>query len=259
MSDAQHLLFELGCEELPPASLLKLSHALLEGIKLGLTEAELSFGACIAYATPRRLAVLIKDLASAQVDKSIEKRGPAVKAAFNDEGEPTKACQGFARSCGTTVDQLKRIQTEKGEWLAFTQEVKGQASDQLIPDIIRKSIHQLPIAKRMRWGASTVEFVRPVHWAVLMYGTTVINTEILGLTTGNISYGHRFHAPEAITIIAPESYEAALLAQGKVIPSFEQRMQIIRDAANSAATAVGGIAHIDEDLLAEIAALNSQY
>lgn len=256
MSDAQHLLFELGCEELPPASLLKLSHALLEGIKLGLTEAELSFGACIAYATPRRLAVLIKDLASAQVDKSIEKRGPAVKAAFNDEGEPTKACQGFARSCGTTVDQLKRIQTEKGEWLAFTQEVKGQASDQLIPDIIRKSIHQLPIAKRMRWGASTVEFVRPVHWAVLMYGTTVINTEILGLTTGNISYGHRFHAPEAITIIAPESYEAALLAQGKVIPSFEQRMQIIRDAANSAATAVGGIAHIDEDLLAEIAALN---
>ncbi len=256
MSQTQHLLFELGCEELPPASLLKLSNALLENIKLGLSEAELSFSECLAYATPRRLAVLIKDLASAQADKSIEKRGPSVAAAFNDEGQPSKACQGFARSCGTTVDQLQRIETNKGEWLAFTQEVKGQASVDLVPDIIRKSISQLPIAKRMRWGASTVEFVRPVHWAVLMYGTTVINTEILGLTTGNSSHGHRFHAPEAITIRSPETYEATLLEQTKVIPSFAQRMQIIRDAANSAAAAVGGIAHIEDDLLEEIAALN---
>jgi len=256
MSDAQHLLFELGCEELPPASLLKLSNALLDNIKLGLAEAELSFGECITYATPRRLAVLIKDLASAQADKNIEKRGPSVAAAFNDEGEPSKACQGFARSCGATVDQLERIQTAKGEWLSFTQEVKGQTSVELIPDIIRKSITQLPIAKRMRWGASSVEFVRPVHWVVLMYGAMVINTEILGLSTGNNTHGHRFHAPEAITITAPENYEATLLAQGKVIPSFAQRMQIIRDAANSAASAVGGVAYIEEDLLEEIAALN---
>ncbi|MBE0469779.1 MAG: glycine--tRNA ligase subunit beta [Methyloprofundus sp.] len=256
MSAAQHLLFELGCEELPPASLLKLSNALLDGITLGLTEADLSFGECTAYATPRRLAVFIQDLASAQADKSIEKRGPSVAAAFDAEGVPSKACQGFAKSCGTTVDQLERIQTDKGEWLSFTQEVKGQASVELIPDIIRKSINQLPIAKRMRWGASTVEFVRPVHWAVLLYGTTVINTEILGLTTGNISHGHRFHAPDAITIASPESYAVTLLEQGKVIPSFAQRMQIIRDAANSAASAVGGIAHIEEDLLEEIAALN---
>ena len=256
MSTAQDLLFELGCEELPPASLAKLSNALLDNIKLGLEQAELSFGECIAYATPRRLAVFIKDLNSAQADKSVEKRGPAVKAAFNAEGEPTKACQGFARSCSTTVDQLQRIQTDKGEWLAFTQEVKGKASVELIPDIIRKSITQLPIAKRMRWGTSNVEFVRPVHWAVLMYGTTVIKTEILGLTTGNTTHGHRFHAPEAITIASPESYEATLLKQGKVIPSTEQRAQIIRDAANKAASEVGGIAHIEEDLLAEIAALN---
>ncbi len=256
MSAAQHLLFELGCEELPPASLLKLSNALLNNIKLGLGEADLSFGDCIAYATPRRLAVLIKDLASAQADKSIEKRGPAVQAAFNDEGQPSKACQGFARSCGTSVDQLERVQTDKGEWLAFTQQVKGQSSVALIPDIIRKSISQLPIAKRMRWGASTVEFVRPVHWALLMYGATVINTEILGLSTGNMTHGHRFHAPEAISITEPENYEATLLKQGKVIPSFAQRMQIIRDAANSAAAAVGGIAYIEDDLLEEIAALN---
>jgi len=256
MSTTQHLLFELGCEELPPTSLLKLSYALLENIKQGLAQADLSFGECIAYATPRRLAVVIKDLVAAQADKEIEKRGPAVKAAFNEEGAPTKACEGFARSCGASVNQLQRIATEKGEWLVFTQSIKGQASIELVPDIIRKSIHQLPIAKRMRWGASKTEFVRPVHWAVLMYGDTVINTEVLGLVTSNQTQGHRFHAPQAITIKSPESYAQTLLEQGHVIPSFTQRMQIIREAADTAATAVGGIAHIEDDLLEEIAALN---
>lgn len=256
MSDTQHLLFELGCEELPPASLRKLSDALLENIQQGLTQADLTFGEAIAYATPRRLAVLIEDLASSQADKSIEKRGPALQVAFNAEGEPSKACQGFARSCGTTVEQLSTIKTDKGEWLSFNQEVKGQDSVALIPEIISKSITQLPIAKRMRWGSSNTEFVRPVHWAVLMYGQDIIKTEILGLNTGNITYGHRFHAPEAITIDTPLSYSKVLLEQGKVIADFSQRMQIIRDAANSAASAVEGIAHIEEDLLEEIAALN---
>ncbi len=256
MSDTQHLLFELGCEELPPASLQQLSNALLENIQQGLQAADLSFGASISYATPRRLAVLIKDLVSAQADKSVEKRGPAVQAAFNDEGEPTKACQGFAKSCGTTVEQLSRLKTDKGEWLAFTQQIQGQTSVDLIPDIIRKSITQLPIAKRMRWGSSNTEFVRPVHWVVLMYGTTIINTEILGLETGNTTYGHRFHAPAGIRINNPENYETNLLEHGKVIPDFDKRMQIIADAANSAAAAVDGIAYIEADLLAEITALN---
>ncbi len=256
MSDSQHLLFELGCEELPPASLNKLSVALLTNIQQGLIQANLSFGECKAYATPRRLAVLINDLVSSQADKSIQKRGPAVQAAFNDLGEPSKACLGFAKSCATTVEQLSRLKTDKGEWLSFTQEIKGQPSIKLIPDIIRKSIIQLPIAKRMRWGASNTEFVRPVHWAVLMYGTHIIETNILGLTTGNLTQGHRFHAPEAITVPSPETYESCLLKQGKVIADFNQRMQIIRDAANNAASNVGGIAHIEDDLLAEIAALN---
>lgn len=256
MSQTQHLLFELGCEELPPASLRKLSDALLENIQQGLNQADLTYGECTAYATPRRLAVLIKDLINAQADKSIEKRGPAMQAAFNAEGAPSKACQGFAKSCGTTVEQLSTLKTDKGEWLSFTQAVKGQSSIALIPDIISKSITHLPIAKRMRWGASNTEFVRPVHWAVLMYGQTIIETEILGLNTGNTTYGHRFHAPEAITIDTPESYAVTLLAQGKVIADFSRRMQIIRDAANSAASAVNGIAHIEADLLEEIAALN---
>ena len=256
MSESQHLLFELGCEELPPASLSKLSDALLTNIQQGLNQADLSFGECIAYATPRRLAVLIKDLVSAQADKSIEKRGPAIQAAFNAEGEPSKACLGFAKSCGTTVEQLSRLKTDKGEWLSYTQQVKGQLSVDLIPDIISKSIAQLPIAKRMRWGASSTEFVRPVHWAVLMYGSDIIKTEILGLSTGNTTHGHRFHAPGPITINTPESYEKTLLEQGKVIPGFTQRIQQIRDAANSAASAIGGIAHIEDDLLEEVAALN---
>ncbi|MBT3813175.1 MAG: glycine--tRNA ligase subunit beta [Gammaproteobacteria bacterium] len=256
MSDTQDLLFELGCEELPPASLRKLSDALLKNIQQGLTHADLSFGESIAYATPRRLAVLIKDLVSSQADKRIEKRGPALQAAFNAEGEPSKASLGFAKSCGTTVEQLSTVKTDKGEWLSFTQKVKGQASVALIPEIISKSISQLPIAKRMRWGSSNIEFVRPVHWAVLLYGQDIINTEILGLSTSNTTYGHRFHAPEAITIDAPLRYESILLEQGKVIADFNQRMQLIRDAANSAASAVDGIAHIEEDLLEEIAALN---
>ncbi|RLA22132.1 MAG: glycine--tRNA ligase subunit beta [Gammaproteobacteria bacterium] len=256
MSDTQHLLFELGCEELPPASLGKLSNALLENIQQGLTQAELSFGECVAYATPRRLAVLINDLISVQADKSIEKRGPAIQAAFNAEGEPSRACQGFAKSCGTTVEQLSTLKTDKGEWLSFTQQVKGQPSIALIPEIITKSIAQLPIAKRMRWGASNTEFVRPVHWAVLMYGKKIINTKILGLSTGSTTYGHRFHAPEAISIDAPENYQNILLESGKVIADFSQRMDLIRDAANRVASEVGGIAHIEEDLLEEIAALN---
>ncbi|GFO71886.1 glycyl-tRNA synthetase beta chain [Bathymodiolus japonicus methanotrophic gill symbiont] len=256
MSNTQHLLFELGCEELPPASLRKLSNALLENVQQGLNQAGLNYGECIAYATPRRLAVLIKDLASSQADKHIEKRGPAVQAAFDAKGEPSKACLGFAKSCGTTVEQLSTLKTGKGEWLSFSQEVKGQPSVVLIPEIIAKSINQLPIAKRMRWGASNTEFVRPVHWALLMYGQDVIDTEILGLSTGNITYGHRFHAPKAITVTAPEKYATILLGQGKVIADFNQRMQIIRDAANSAASAVSGIAHIEEGLLEEIAALN---
>jgi len=256
MSAAEHLLFELGCEELPPVSLRKLSEALATGIQGGLKAAELSYGECTVYATPRRLALVLKDVASAQADKNVEKRGPAVKAAFDAEGKPSKACEGFARSCGTTVDKLERLKTDKGEWLAFTQAIKGKVSTELIPDIIRKSISQLPIAKRMRWGAYATEFVRPVHWAVLLYGTDVIETEILGLSTGNLSYGHRFHAPESLVIESPETYEATLLAHAKVIPSFEQRKTLIFDAANKAAEAVGGVAHIETDLLEEIAALN---
>jgi glycyl-tRNA synthetase beta chain len=256
MTNSKHLLFELGSEELPPKTLLTLSNALLNNIVKELAAAELTFTGSKAYATPRRLAVLIENLSAAQPDKTVEKRGPAVQAAFGADGAPSKAAMGFADSCGTSFDKLERLKTDKGEWLAFAQTIKGQATESLIPDIIRQSIAVLPIAKRMRWGSFATEFVRPIHWAVLLYGNSVIKTEILGLETGSTTQGHRFHAPQKLAINNPEDYQDILYQQGKVIADFAQRKAIILDMAQKAAAAVNGIAHIEDDLLEEIAALN---
>lgn len=256
MLEKQNLLFELGSEELPPKTLLKLRNALADGIIAGLNEAELSFSNVRSFAAPRRLAVFIENLAQMQADKTVQKRGVAVKAAFQEDGSPTKAALAFAQSCGVEFDQLERLKTDKGEWLACTQTIAGQTAQQLVPEIIRKSIANLPIAKRMRWGNFATEFVRPVHWAVLLYGDEIIETEILGLQTGNQTRGHRFHAPQVITIDKPENYAQILLSQGKVIADFEVRKNQIRADAEKAASVVNGIAHIEDDLLDEVTALN---
>ena len=256
MTASNHLLFELGCEELPPKSLKKLSQALLDNILQGLQEAGLAYGQAKAYATPRRLAVLIEDLAGFQPDKTVEKRGPALQAAFDKDGLPSKAVLGFAASCGAGFEQLERLSTDKGEWLIFRQEVKGRPTSELLPDIIRKSLQNLPIAKRMRWGNFDSEFARPVHWVVLLFGEQVIETEVLGIPTGRLSRGHRFHAPQAILINQPLEYAELLRTAGQVIADFEQRMTVIRTAAQQAAEKLGGIAHIEDDLLEEVAALN---
>ncbi len=253
---AQHLLFELGSEELPPKSLLKLSQALHDHLVQGLRDAQLTFTGSKAYATPRRLAVLIENLESRQPDSVVEKRGPAIQAAFTPDGKPSKAAEGFAASCGATFEQLERLKTDKGEWLIYKQAVTGQPVENLLPDIVRKSIAGLPIAKRMRWGNRADEFVRPVHWAVLMYGKSPIACQILGLTTGTETRGHRFHAPSAIVIEQPENYGDILFRHGKVIAGVEQRKLLIREKAESAAQTVGGFAHIEDDLLEEVAALN---
>jgi glycyl-tRNA synthetase beta chain len=254
--EKQDLLFELGCEELPPKTLLKLSNALTDGIVQGLNDAELAFSNVKSFAAPRRLAVFIENLQGAQADKTVQKRGVSIQAAFQPDGTPSKAALAFAQSCGMEFDQLERLKTDKGEWLACTQTIAGQTTQQLIPDIIRKSLANLPIAKRMRWGNFTTEFVRPVHWAILLYGDEIIETEILGLQTSNQTRGHRFHAPQNLTISKPENYADILLSQGKVIADFEQRKSQIRADAEKAALTVNGIAHIEDDLLEEIAALN---
>jgi len=256
MSQSKDLLFELGSEELPPKSLQTLSQALVDRVKEGLDLAELSYHSIESFATPRRLAFIIRGLALAQMDKTIEKRGPAIQAAFSEDGTPSKAAEGFARGCGTTVDQLGRLKTDKGEWLAFQQQIKGLPTEQLISDILIKSIRQLPIAKRMRWGNSDIEFVRPVHWCVLIFGEQLIETEILGLTTGRESRGHRFHAPDPIIIDSPDHYATILREKAYVLADFTERQRVIRDEANAVAETIQGIAHIETDLLAEITALN---
>ncbi|MFM8331073.1 MAG: glycine--tRNA ligase subunit beta [Candidatus Methylumidiphilus sp.] len=255
MPATNDLLFELGTEELPPKSLLTLSRALQAGVEAGLKKAGLSYGEFVSYATPRRLAFWVKDLATAQPDQTVEKRGPALNAAYTADGALSKAAEGFVRSCGTTADQLSTLKTDKGEWLVFKQAVKGAATAALIPDIIRQSLNALPIAKRMRWGAGVAEFVRPAHWVVLLFGDTVIDTTILDLPSGRITRGHRFHKPGTITVNTPASYAEQLRTEGQVISNYAERMDAIRAGANQAATSVSGSAHIDPDLLEEIAAL----
>ncbi|HIL92033.1 MAG TPA: glycine--tRNA ligase subunit beta [Cycloclasticus sp.] len=254
MSTSKDLLFELGCEELPPTALKTLRDSLLKGICDGLDEANLNFGTVHSFATPRRLTVWLEGVQVSQEDIEVEKRGPAVAAAYDKEGNPSKAALGFARGCGAEFSDLGTLKTDKGEWLSYNKLEKGQAAELLIPGIVEKSLTRLPIAKRMRWGSSNAAFVRPVHWAVLLFGGNVITTELLGLTTSNTSYGHRFHAPEAITITSASEYETQLNA-AHVVANTEKRKAIIEEQANVAASAVNGTAHIEPALLDEITAL----
>lgn len=255
MSKKKDLLIEIGTEELPPKALLKLSNAFTAGTEEGLKKAELDFTAVESFATPRRLAVLVKGLDDAQADKEVERRGPAVAAAFDTDGKPTKATEGFARSCGITPDQLETIQTDKGDWLVFRSNQKGQATAELIPGILNDALAKLPIPKRMRWGDLESEFVRPVHWVVLLFGDEVIDTEILSVHSGRDTRGHRFHAPEPIQIKAPATYAATLKESGKVLADFAERRELIRKQVVEAATKAGGNAVIDEDLLDEVTGL----
>ena len=170
MTDAQDLLFELGTEELPPAALKRLSESLAIEFEAGLADAMLKFSDIQTFATPRRLAIIAKDCSTRQPDRDIHRRGPAVQAAFDADGNPTKAAEGFARSCGTTIDQLDREKTDKGEWLAYKIQEVGKPADQLLPDIADKALNRLPIPKRMRWGDGDAQFVRPVHWLLFLHG-----------------------------------------------------------------------------------------
>lgn len=255
MAETHNLLFELGTEELPPKSLLKLSEALKDNMAAGLEKAGLSYAAIEAYATPRRLALLVQGLAAAQPDQTVERRGPALNAAYDANGAPTKATEGFAKSCGVTADQLITLKTDKGEWVGLIQEVRGKPTEALIPDIIRQSLAALPIAKRMRWGAGLAEFVRPVQWVVLIYGDGVIECEILGVAAGRITRGHRCHAPDPIEVTNPGEYAGLLTTQGHVLPDFAERRTRIEQLAHQTAAAVQGKPLIDPDLLDEITAL----
>ncbi|MCP5169474.1 MAG: glycine--tRNA ligase subunit beta [Hahellaceae bacterium] len=252
----QDFLVEIGTEELPPKALPTLSKSFADGIEAGLKEANLGYSKIERFAAPRRLAVRISGLELQQPDIQIEKRGPALKAAYDAEGNPSKALEGFLRSCNAGIEQIETLETDKGSWIVFRATQTGQKTEDLLAAMIEKSLSQLPIPKRMRWGSSRVEFVRPVHWIIMLLGETVIDCKILGLQANNQTFGHRFHAPGAIKINTPSEYESKLEQEGKVLAVFEQRREKIRAGVAAIAKTVNGQAVIDESLLDEVTALN---
>ena len=249
------LLVEIGTEELPPKSLHALSQAFTDGILAGLAAAGIRHGRVAPYAAPRRLAVLIRRVAEHQPDQDVKRRGPPANSAQGADGQPTRAAIAFAESCGTTVAALGRITEPKGEFLYYTGMKAGAATTSLLVGIVTESLDRLPIAKRMRWGGGTAEFVRPAHWVVLMYGADVVPGQILDLPTGNRTRGHRFMAPRDIVLRSPSSYAARLETTGKVVVDFAVRRSRIRAGVLALAQAEGTTAIVTDALLDEVTAL----
>ncbi len=255
MMDREDLLVEIGAEELPPTSLKPLAVAFAEEIHRGLNDHGLNHGDHTWYATPRRLAVIVRDVIASQANRAVERRGPPIKAAYDEAGKPTKAAVSFARACGVSVSELGTLETGKGSWLSYKGIVEGESASRLIPDIINKALTRLPIAKRMRWGSGHVEFVRPVHWVVLLFGDEVIDAHILGKATGDETFGHRFHHPHAIKLHKSQDYIDALKSRGYVLADYIDRQALIRQLVMDAAKDCDGTARIDEGLLDEVTAL----
>ncbi|HEY2679496.1 MAG TPA: glycine--tRNA ligase subunit beta [Steroidobacteraceae bacterium] len=251
---SRDLLFELCTEELPPRTLLQLSDALTAGIAGGIDRAGIVHGRIHAYATPRRLATWIEKLHENQPDRQVERRGPPLANSFDTQGKPTQAAAAFAKSCGVAVADLSTIKSEKGAWLQYRGTERGAATAALLAGIVNEAIGALPIAKRMRWGARSAEFVRPVHSVVLLYGEEVVPAEILGIAAGRVTFGHRFHAPKPITLKNAKGY-ARRLRSAKVIADFTERSDKICKGVGAAAADVGGIALIEDALLEEVTAL----
>ena len=249
------LLIEIGTEELPPKALANLSAALELSLTEQLRALQLSFGTVQRFASPRRLAVLVEALDEAQQDQEKTRLGPAVQAAFDDTGAPTPAALGFAKSCGVVVDQLSRIEKDGVEKLSFSINEKGRTTQALVPTLIETALNRLPIPKRMRWGASRIEFVRPLHWAVVLFGEETIETDILGVRSGHCTRGHRFHNNQDLPLVQPSDYESVLKEQGRVIASFDKRRDLIREQVEQQARMHEAVAIIDEALLDEVTSL----
>ncbi|HED15080.1 MAG TPA: glycine--tRNA ligase subunit beta [Gammaproteobacteria bacterium] len=258
MIGCKPLLFELGTEELPPKNLQQLASTLAEQLQQNLNALQLlpeQVAAPHWYATPRRLAVLLPAVRNKQPMVLSERRGPAVTAAFTATGEPSRAAQGFARSCGVEVADLQRLITDKGEWLVDRKRQPGKKASELVPEAITVALKKLPIARRMRWGEGDAEFVRPVHWVVLLHGKTVIKGQFYGIRAGRKTYGHRFHAPEAIKLEHPGQYLQALRKPGKVIADFSARRQKIEKQIHKLTAVATGQAVVTKALLDEVTAL----
>jgi len=249
----QHdFLLEIGAEELPAKSLESLGKTLADNIQQGLNKEALSFAGIEFFATPRRLAVLVKQLQEQQPDRAMERRGPAIKAAYDAQNQPTPALTGFARSCGVDITQLEKQETPQGTWLIHRYTEKGKSIHELMPAIVTQAIANLPITKPMRWADTETQFARPVQWIVILYGSKIIKAEILGLTANYISHGHRFHHPQPIIITEANQYAELLEKKAYVIADFARRRNIIHQQIIQIAQTAGGTAVIDQDLLNEV-------
>jgi glycyl-tRNA synthetase beta chain len=247
-------LVEIGTGELPPKALRPLSEAFMAGIRAGLEKAELPFESIIPFATPRRLAVRVEGLQTRQEDRASEKLGPAVSSAYDKEGNPTPAATGFARSCGVALSELETTAKDGVSKLLYRSLIKGGETASLLPDIVAKALATLPIPKKMRWGSSREEFVRPVHWVVLMFGTEALTARILGIDSGTSSRGHRFLHDKPINIAKPSEYET-LLADAKVLVNYEQRKATVRALVEAEGVNLGAQVIIEDDLLEEVTSL----
>ena len=251
----QNFLVEIGTEELPPKALKTLATSCADNVEAELNQAGLSFDKIEWFAAPRRLAVKVLNLATQQPSKEIEKRGPAVSAAFDAEGKPTKAAEGWARGCGITVDQAERIATDKGEWLVHRAKIEGQPTKNLLNDIVANALAKLPIPKPMRWADKTVQFIRPVHTVTMLLGDELIEGEILGVASARTIRGHRFLGEKEFEIQHADQYPQLLREKGSVVADFNERKAEILAKSQAKATALGGVADIEESLLEEVTSL----
>ncbi|SEH68577.1 glycyl-tRNA synthetase beta chain [Rheinheimera pacifica] len=250
----QDFFVEIGTEELPPKSLKTLASAFADNLSAELAKLELSHADVLWYAAPRRLAVRINALTAQQADKVVEKRGPALSSAYDADGKPTKAAQGWAAGCGITVEQAEKLETDKGAWLLHKAKVVGAATVTLLPEVVQQALAKLPIAKPMRWGNSTAEFIRPVHTIIMLYGKDVVPATILGRVSGNQTHGHRFHAPEKVTVTHADDY-LPTLRNAFVVADFAERKAFIAAEVAKTATGLNGKALMDDALLEEVTAL----
>ncbi|HHF3760291.1 TPA: glycine--tRNA ligase subunit beta [Haemophilus influenzae] len=251
----QNFLVEIGTEELPPKALKTLATSFADNVEAELNQAGLSFDKIEWFAAPRRLAVKVLNLSTQQPSKEIEKRGPAVSAAFDAEGKPTKAAEGWARGCGITVEQAERIATDKGEWLVHRAKIEGQPTKNLLNDIVANALAKLPIPKPMRWADKTVQFIRPVHTVTMLLGDELIEGEILGVASARTICGHRFLGEKEFEIQHADQYPQLLREKGSVVADFNERKAEILAKSQAKATALGGVADIEESLLEEVTSL----
>jgi glycyl-tRNA synthetase beta chain len=252
---ARDFLVEIGTEELPPKSLFTLAEAFAQGVASGLNTAALGHGEVEWFATPRRLAVRVAQLMGQQPDQGIRRQGPAVAQAFDKAGAPTKAALGFAASCGVAFESLEQADGPKGRVLQYVGTKRGEAATALLPGIVNAALAALPVARRMRWGSSDQEFVRPVHWVVMLFGDDVVEAEVLGVKASRDTRGHRFHAPAALPLKNPSAYLEALRSQGHVVAAMSERRASIESGAKALARSLGGVAVIEPALLDEVTAL----